>query len=61
MSNKKAMEFTGRTINQIENKGSDSKTLKAFEAKFEKMSQRSASSANTMRDTTDRLGSARDK
>ena len=38
MSNKKAMELTGKTNSQIEKTGNNSKTFKAFEAKFEKIS-----------------------
>ena len=51
---KKVLEMTGKTMGQIEKASQELNSYKAFEARYEKISQRSASSIGTLRDSTDR-------
>ena len=60
-SNKKAIEMTGRTASQIEKGSLESKSFKAFEARFDKASHRSNTSVSGLRESTERTVETRKK
>ena len=55
------LELTGKTNAQIERASQENASFKAFEARYEKMSQRSAFSIGTLRESTDRQEAIKEK
>lgn len=58
---KKTLELTGKSTKEIEKASRETKSYKIFEARFDKQSQRSASSISALRDSTERTNHMREK